>query len=221
MFNLGDIFPDFKADTTIGPMDFHDWLGEKWGILFSHPSDFTPVCTTELGRVANLMPEFEKRNVKVIALSCDNVGSHQKWIQIIVYYDHHLQGFPYPIIADEKRELAVELGMLDPVEKDKDGLPLTCRAVFVIDPHKRLRLSILYPATTGRNFDEILRAIDSLQLTDKNKVATPADWKSGGDCMVLPNLSEEEAKALFPKGFSVLNLPSGKPYLRVTPQPES
>lgn len=222
MVNLGDIFPNFKADTTIGAIQFHDWLGEKWGILFSHPSDFTPVCTTELGRVANLIPEFEKRNVKVIALSCDSVDSHQKWIQDIKSYAKYCgEGFPYPIIADEGREIAVELGMLDPVEKDKAGLPLTCRAVFVIDPDKKLRLSILYPATTGRNFDEILRAIDSLQLTEKNKVATPADWKAGGDCMVLPNLNEQEAKDLFPKGFSILNLPSGKPYLRITPQPSS
>nr|CAD7454970.1 unnamed protein product [Timema tahoe] len=212
-----------------------------WGILFSHPSDFTPVCTTELARVANLTPEFEKRGVKVIALSCDSVDSHNKWIKarlelcckinrwggaspvsvqdIKSYAERAEEGFPYPIIADESRALAVQLGMLDPVERDKDGLPLTCRAVFIVGPEKTLRLSILYPATTGRNFDEILRVVDALQLTDKNKVATPADWKRGGDCMVLPNLSEKEATSLFPKGFSVTNLPSGKPYLRVTPQP--
>nr|CAD7416453.1 unnamed protein product [Timema poppensis] len=195
-------------------------LSHRWGILFSHPSDFTPVCTTELARVANLIPEFEKRGVKVIALSCDSVDSHAKWIKDIKSYAGRAdEGFPYPIIADESRALAVQLGMLDPVERDKDGLPLTCRAVFIIGPEKTLRLSVLYPATTGRNFDEILRVVDALQLTDKNKVATPADWKRGGDCMVLPNLSEKEATSLFPKGFSVTNLPSGKPYLRVTPQP--
>lgn len=220
MLNLGDEFPNFKADTTIGPIQFHEWIGDSWAILFSHPSDFTPVCTTELGRVANLISEFEKRGVKVIALSCDSVESHKKWIQDIKSYAKHSgDGFPYPIIADENREIAVHLGMLDPVEKDKDGLPLTCRAVFVIGPGKKLRLSMLYPATTGRNFDEILRAVDSLQLTEKKNVATPADWKSGGECMVLPTLTDEEANELFPKGFFVINLPSGKPYLRFTPQP--
>nr|UZC36343.1 Per a 20 allergen [Periplaneta americana] len=220
MLNLGDEFPNFKADTTVGQIQFHDWIGDSWAILFSHPSDFTPVCTTELGRLANLTSEFEKRGVKIIALSCDPVDSHQKWIQDIKSYAKHSgEGFPYPIIADDSRKLAVNLGMLDPLEKDKDGLPLTCRAVFIIGPDKKLRLSMLYPATTGRNFDEILRVVDSLQLTETKKVATPADWKSGGTCMVLPTLKEEEANALFPKGFSVVNLPSGKPYLRITPQP--
>ncbi|XP_046999077.1 peroxiredoxin-6 [Schistocerca americana] len=220
MVNLGDEFPNFKVNTTIGTIQFHEWLGDSWGVLFSHPADFTPVCTTELARVANLMPEFEKRNVKVIALSCDSVESHSKWIEDIKSYGGHVADkFPYPIIADEGRDLAVQLGMLDPDERDKDGLPLTCRAVFVISPTKRLKLSILYPATTGRNFAEILRAIDSLQLTENKKVATPADWQSGGDCMVLPTLKEEEAASLFPKGISVKTLPSGKSYLRVTPQP--
>ncbi|XP_071452187.1 peroxiredoxin-6 [Hetaerina americana] len=220
MVNLGDTFPDFKAKTTVGDIQFHDWLGNKWGLLFSHPADFTPVCTTELGRVAKLIPEFQKRGVKVIALSCDSVESHKGWIEDIkIYARHGGEGFPYPIVADESRELAVQLGMLDPAEKDKDGLPLTCRAVFLIDPSKRLRFSILYPATTGRNFDEILRAVDSVQLTEKNKVATPADWKNGDDCMVLPGLSKEEATKLFPKGFTQIDLPSGKPYLRLTPQP--
>lgn len=220
MVNLGDEFPNFTADTTSGEIKFHDWLGNSWGILFSHPSDFTPVCTTELGRVAQLMPEFEKRKVKVIALSCDPVSSHQKWIDDIKSYAKiHTKDFPYPIIADESRHLAVQLGMLDPIEKDKDGLPLTCRAVFIVDPKKLLRLSILYPATTGRNFDEILRVIDSLQLTDTNKVATPVDWKQGDNCMVLPTVSAEEVKQLFPKGVSHIDMPSGKPYLRITPQP--
>ncbi|XP_067001488.1 peroxiredoxin-6 [Anabrus simplex] len=220
MVNLGDEFPNFKADTTIGPIQFHEWMGDSWAILFSHPADFTPVCTTELSRVASLVPQFEERGVKVIALSCDSVESHQKWIDDIKSYGKHTcEDFPFPIIADEGRTLAVQLGMLDPSEKDKDGLPLTCRAVFILGPDKRLRLSMLYPATTGRNFDEILRAVDSLQLTDNKKVATPADWKSGGDCMVLPTVKESEVASAFPKGFSVLTVPSGKKYLRVTPQP--
>lgn len=220
MVNLGDLFPDFKAQTTVGEIQFHNWLGDKWGILFSHPADFTPVCTTELSRVAELTAEFEKRNVKPIALSCNTVSTHEKWIDDIKSYGNYSKpSFPYPIIDDEGRKLAVTLGMLDPDEKDSDGLPLTCRAVFIIGPNKRLRLSMLYPATTGRNFDEILRVIDSLQLTDTKKVATPADWKAGGDCMVLPTVKEEEALSLFPKGITVMTMPSGKSYLRITPQP--
>ncbi|XP_075213457.1 peroxiredoxin 6a isoform X2 [Lycorma delicatula] len=191
-----------------------------WGILFSHPSDFTPVCTTELSRVAKLVPQFEERNVKPIALSCNSISSHLQWIDDIKSYGGlSIKNFPYPIIADESRDLAVLLGMLDPVEKDSDGLPLTCRSVFIIDSAKKLRLSILYPATTGRNFNEILRVIDSLLLTDKHKVATPVDWEKGGDCMVLPHIKSEEAKELFPKGFSSVIVPSGKAYIRITPQP--
>lgn len=220
MVNLGDEFPNFEARSTIGKIKFYDWLQASWGILFSHPSDFTPVCTTELARLINLVPEFEKRNFKIIALSCDSIDSHLKWIEDIkCYSEKTIDSFPYPIIADESRELAVTLGMIDPQEKDKDGLPLTCRAVFVIDPSKKLRLSILYPATTGRNFDEILRAIDSILLTETKKVATPADWKTGENCMVLPTVTNEAAATLFPKGFTVKKLPSGKEYLRITPQP--
>jgi len=220
MVNLGDVFPNFQAETTIGDINFHDWIGDSWGILFSHPADFTPVCTTELARVMKLLPQFSARNVKVIALSCDTVASHQKWTtDIKSYAGESAEGFPYPIIADEGRTLAVQLGMLDPMEKDANGLPLTCRAVFLVDTNKRLRMSILYPATSGRNFDEILRIIDSIQLTESNKVATPVDWKQGGDCMVLPTISNEEAKKLFPKGFTVKNVPSGKEYIRITPQP--
>ncbi|KAE8744429.1 Peroxiredoxin-6-like [Frankliniella occidentalis] len=220
MPNLGDEFPNFKADTTVGSIYFHEWLGESWGILFSHPSDFTPVCTTELAKVLKLLPEFTARNVKVIALSCDSVSSHKLWTEDIKSFAGvEVDGFPYPIIADEGRELAVQLGMLDPLEKDANGLPLTCRAVFLVDPNKKLRMSILYPATSGRNFDEILRIIDSIQLTEKKKVATPADWKKGGDCMVLPTLSTEAAKTLFPNGFTVTKVPSGKEYIRITPQP--
>ncbi|XP_054282518.1 peroxiredoxin-6 isoform X2 [Macrosteles quadrilineatus] len=192
----------------------------RWGILFSHPADYTPVCTTELGKAARLVPQFQKRNVKVIALSCNSVNSHKGWIEDIKSYSM-IQGdaFPYPIIDDESRDLAVRFDMIDPAEKDKDGLPLTCRAVFIIDPNKVLRLYFMYPATTGRNFDEILRVLDSLQLTDKYKVATPADWKQGQEVMVLPTVSEEEAKSLFPNGISTVLVPSGKKYLRETPQP--
>ncbi|KAH0618234.1 hypothetical protein JD844_017249 [Phrynosoma platyrhinos] len=191
-----------------------------WGILFSHPRDFTPVCTTELGRAAKLAPEFAKRNIKMIALSIDDVKDHLAWSKDINAYngDEATEKLPFPIIADSKRELAVQLGMLDPDERDKDGIPLTARVVFVFGPDKKLKLSILYPATTGRNFDEILRVVDSLQLTATKKVATPVDWKPGNEVMVIPSLPDEEAKKLFP-GVCTKKLPSGKNYLRFTPQP--
>ncbi|XP_073242975.1 peroxiredoxin-6-like [Porites lutea] len=221
MVKLGDKFPNFEADTSQGKIKFHDYIGENWAILFSHPADYTPVCTTELGCVANLASKFEKRGVKLIALSCDGVESHQGWIKDIVDYSKFGESeFPYPIIADEKRELAILLGMIDPDEKDAQGLPLTARAVFIIGPDKKLKLSLLYPATTGRNFDEILRVVDSLQLTATKKVATPADWKAGGDCMVLPTVKQEDVPKLFPKGVKVTKMPSGKSYMRFTPQPE-
>uniref|UniRef100_A0A2P2HWY7 1-Cys peroxiredoxin n=1 Tax=Hirondellea gigas TaxID=1518452 RepID=A0A2P2HWY7_9CRUS len=213
MVNLGDVFPDFEADTSAGHIKFHDWLGDSWAILFSHPADYTPVCTTELGKAAELAPEFEKRNCKMIALSCDGVDDHKGWIEDIKSYSK-LSEFPYQIIADEKRDLAVKLGMVDPDEKDKAGLPLTCRAVFIIKD-KKLKLSMLYPATTGRNFNEILRVLDSLQLTAREKCATPVDWQQGDACMVLPSLSAYEAKQLFPKHVHH-SVPSGKSYLRTT-----
>ncbi|XP_070531736.1 peroxiredoxin-6-like [Ptychodera flava] len=216
--NLGDEFPNFKASTSSGDIKFHDWLGGSWAILFSHPADYTPVCTTELGRVGHLVPEFQKRGVKLIALSCDGVESHKGWIEDIKAVSD-LKEFPYPIIADEKRELAVQFGMVDPDEKDAAGLPLTCRAVFIIGPDKKLKLSFLYPATTGRNFDEILRVVDSLQLTATKKVATPADWKQGEKCMVVPTVKAEDIPKLFPKGVEIKPVPSGKEYLRLTPQP--
>uniref|UniRef100_A0A8C9L8C1 Peroxiredoxin-6 n=13 Tax=Neognathae TaxID=8825 RepID=A0A8C9L8C1_PAVCR len=219
---LGDEAPNFEADTTQGPIRFHDFLGDSWGILFSHPRDFTPVCTTELGRAAKLAPEFSKRNVKMIALSIDSVPDHLAWSKDINAYngDQPVEKLPFPIIADKNRELAVKLGMLDPDERDKDGMPLTARVVFIFGPDKKLKLSILYPATTGRNFDEILRVVDSLQLTAYKKVATPVDWKCGDSVMVVPTLPDEEAKKLFPKGVFTKDLPSGKKYLRYTPQPE-
>uniref|UniRef100_UPI00398F31FC peroxiredoxin-6 n=1 Tax=Pristiophorus japonicus TaxID=55135 RepID=UPI00398F31FC len=219
--NLGDTFPNFVADTTEGTIKFHDWLGDSWGILCSHPADYTPVCTTELGCMAKLVPEFQKRKVKMIALSVDSVQDHHGWSQDINAFIEQppVQKLPFPIIADEKRELAVQLGMIDPAERNKEGLPLTARAVFVIGPDKKLKLSILYPATTGRNFNEILRVIDSLQLTACKKVATPVNWKAGEECMVLPNIPAEEAAKLFPKGIRTEKLPSSKSYLRFTPQP--
>ncbi|CAG5131927.1 unnamed protein product [Candidula unifasciata] len=220
MVHLGDLFPDFAADTSDGRIEsFHDWISDSWAMLFSHPADYTPVCTSELAKVVTMEEEFKKRNVKLIALSCDDVDSHRDWGKDVVEYSgcKH-EKLPYPIIADEKRELAVQLGMIDPNERSKDGLPLTARSVFIIGPDKRLKLSILYPATTGRNFTEILRAIDSLQLTATKKVATPVDWQQGDKCMVLPTLSQEEAIQLFPN-METLPLPSGKGYLRLTPQP--
>ncbi|XP_059157694.1 peroxiredoxin-6-like [Physella acuta] len=221
MVKLGDVFPNFSADTSEGKIEkFHDWIGSSWAILFSHPADYTPVCTTELARVVNLEPEFKRRDVKLIALSCDDVTSHIGWGKdVLEYAGCSASKLPYPIIADEKRELAVELGMIDPDEKTKEGLPLTARAVFIIGPDKKLKLSILYPATTGRNFNEILRVIDSLQLTATRKVATPVDWQNGDKCMVIPSVSKEEAEQLFPD-HEVRTLPSGKEYLRLTTQPK-
>lgn len=221
MVNLGDEFPNFNADTTAGKIVLHNWIGDSWCIFFSHPNAFTPVCTTELGRVAQLIPEFSKRNCKVIGYSCDAVDDQIKWIEDIKAYSKvDSDDFPFPIIADASRSMAVQLGMLDPAEKNKDGLPVTCRAVYIIDTDKKLRLSILYPATTGRNFSEILRVLDSLQLTDQKKVATPVDWKAGDNCMVLPTLSDEEARALFPDGWKTVDVPSSLEYIRITPQPK-
>jgi len=214
---LGDVFPNFEADTTVGKIKFHDFLGDSWGVLFSHPRDFTPVCTTELARAAKASDEFKKRNVKMIALSIDSVEDHISWSKdVCAVGGEETDQLPFPVIADHKRELSVLLGMLDPDELDKDGMPLTARCVFIIGPDKRMKLSILYPATTGRNFDEILRVIDSLQLTAQKKVATPVDWKPGDKCMVIPSLSDAEAAALFPNGVTTKEVPSGKKYLRYT-----
>jgi len=214
--NLGDEIPNFEADSTTGRLKLHDWLDNSWAVLFSHPRDYTPVCTTELGRVVQLEHEFTKRGVKLIALSCDSVEDHKDWSKDIQAYVGVSGNFPYPIIADPDRLIAKQLGMIDPDEIDNKGMPLTCRAVFVIGPDRRLKLSILYPATTGRNFDEILRAIDSLQLTARQKVATPVDWMPGMKCMVVPTLSADDAKKLFPN-LEVKEVPSGKQYLRFTP----
>ncbi len=206
---LGDIVPDFTQDSTEGPIHFHDWLGSSWGILFSHPKDFTPVCTTELGYTAKLKPEFDKRNVKVLALSVDSVDSHEAWVGDIA----ETQGtaINYPILADVDRKVSGLYGMIHPNANDT----LTVRSVFIVDPNKKLRLSLTYPASTGRNFDEILRVIDSLQLTDGYSVATPVNWKDGEDVIIVPSLQDPAVIAQkFPKGFKAL-----KPYLRLTSQP--
>ncbi|XP_056384000.1 peroxiredoxin-6 [Hyla sarda] len=219
---LGDVFPDFEADTTIGHIKFHEFLGDSWGVLFSHPRDYTPVCTTELGRAAKMAPEFKKRNVRMIALSIDSVPDHLGWSKDINSYncEEPKETLPFPIIADPKRDLAVMLGMLDPDEKDNEGMPVTARCVFIIGPDKKMKLSILYPATTGRNFDEILRVVDSLQLTAHHNVATPVDWKPGDRVMVPPNVPEAEASKIFTCGVFTKDLPSGRKYLRYTAQPK-
>ena len=206
---LGDTAPDFSADTTMGPIRFHDWIGDSWCVLFSHPKDFTPVCTTELGYVAKLGPEFRQRNVRVIGLSVDSVQSHKGWAADIE--ETQAAKLDYPIIADPDRKVANLYGMMHPAHDEV----YTVRTVFVIDPKKKVRLMITYPQTTGRNFDEILRVIDSLQLTDKFSVATPVNWKPGQDVIIVPSISDQDAKARFPAGWKAL-----KPYLRLTPQPK-
>ncbi len=205
---LGDTAPDFKADTTEGSIQFHDWIGDGWAVLFSHPKDFTPVCTTELGAVAKLKSEFDKRSVKVVGLSVDKVGDHEKWSKDI----EETQGVAvnFPLIDDASRKVSDLYDMIHP-EADNT---MTVRSVFVIGPDKKVKLTITYPASTGRNFDEILRVIDSLQLTANYQVATPVNWKDGDDVIIVPSVSNEEAEKKFPKGFKEV-----KPYLRVTPQP--
>jgi alkyl hydroperoxide reductase subunit AhpC len=207
--HIGSIAPDFEQDSSEGNIKFYDYLGDKWGVLFSHPADFTPVCTTELGRVARLKSEFDKRNVKVIALSVDPVSSHKGWIGDIE--ETQSVKLNYPILADADRKVAKLYDMIHPEANDTQ----TVRSVFVIDPKKKIRLVFTYPASTGRNFDEILRVIDSLQLTDGYSVATPVDWRDGGDCVIVPSLKDPEVlKQKFPKGWKEV-----KPYLRLTPQP--
>ena len=215
---IGDTAPDFTASTTEGELRFHDWIGDSWAVLFSHPKDFTPVCTTELGYMAKLKPEFDKRNTKIIGLSVDPVENHEKWAKDI----EETQGSAvnYPMIGDETLEIAKVYNML-PAETGggSEGRTavdnLTVRTVFVIGPDKKIKLMLTYPMSTGRNFDELLRVIDSCQLTAKHSVATPVNWKHGEDCIIVPAVSDEDAKAKFPKGWKAL-----KPYLRITPQPD-
>ncbi len=208
MLRIGDIAPNFKVDTSSGEVDFYEYLGDSWGVLFSHPADYTPVCTTELGTTARLKPEFDKRNVKVMALSVDSAESHRGWIKDINETQDVEVNFP--IIADESKEVAEAYGMMHP----NASATLTVRSLFVIAPDKTVKLIISYPASTGRNFQEILRVIDSLQLTAYHSVATPADWKDGEDVVVSPAIKTEDIPAKFPKGFTEI-----KPYLRMTPQP--
>ncbi len=205
---LGDIAPDFTAETTEGTVNFHEWLGDSWGVLFSHPKDYTPVCTTELGMAAKLKPEFDKRGVKIIGLSVDPLGSHEGWAKDIKETQGSAVNFP--MIADHDKKVADLYDMIHPNASDT----ATVRSVFIIDPQKKIRMTMTYPASAGRNFDEILRIIDSLQLTSNYSVATPVNWKDGDDCIIVPAVSDEDAKEKFPKGFKTI-----KPYLRVTPQP--
>jgi alkyl hydroperoxide reductase subunit AhpC len=207
---LGDIAPDFTAESTQGTIEFHKWLGNGWAVFFSHPKDYTPVCTTELGDAARKSAEFKKRGVKVVALSVDPLDSHKGWINDI--NETQQVTVDYPIIADPDRRVANLYGMIHPKALDS----FTVRTVFIIDPNKKIRLMMTYPAPTGRNFDEILRVIDALQLTDSHSVATPVNWKQGGDCIILPSVKDpEELKKKFPKGYKEL-----RPYLRLTPQPD-
>lgn len=210
ILQLGDDAPDFAAQTTEGDIRFHDWLGGSWGVLFSHPKDFTPVCTTELGEVARLKPDFDRRNVKVIGLSVDPLDAHRGWAGDIA--ETQGQTLNFPLIADPDRKVSDLYGMIHPHADDT----ATVRSVFVVDPKKKIRLVLTYPASTGRNFVEILRAIDSLQLTDGYSVATPVNWKWGEDCIVVASMSDEDAQAQFPKGFKRV-----KSYLRITPQPNA
>jgi alkyl hydroperoxide reductase subunit AhpC len=205
---LGDLAPNFVAETTEGEIDFHEYIGDGWGVLFSHPADYTPVCTTELGAVAKLKSEFEKRNVKVLALSVDGLVDHAAWIKDINETQHTTVNFP--LIADEDRKVAELYDMIHPNASEK----ATVRSVFVIGPDKKIKLIISYPASTGRNFDELLRVIDSLQLTANYSVATPANWKQGEDVVISPSIKDEDIPAKFPKGHTKI-----KPYLRTTPQP--
>jgi alkyl hydroperoxide reductase subunit AhpC len=215
---LGDTAPDFEAETTEGKISFHEWLGDSWGVLFSHPKDFTPVCTTELGYMARIKPDFDRRNVKIIGLSVDPTDRHADWAKDIEETQGHAPN--YPMIGDVDFNVSKLYGMLpaavegDPLERTPADNQ-TVRNVFVIGPDKKIKLILVYPMTTGRNFDEVLRVIDSLQLTAKHKVATPVDWKQGNDVIIVPSVNDNDAKALFPNGWKTL-----KPYLRVVPQPK-
>lgn len=206
---LGDPAPDFEAETTEGSIKFHEWMEDDWAVLFSHPADFTPVCTTELGEVARLKPEFEKRSVKVIGLSVDPLEDHRAWAGDIAETQGHALNFP--LIADADRNVANLYGMIHPQADDT----FTVRSVFIVGPDKKLKLTLTYPASTGRNFEEILRVIDSLQLTADHSVATPVNWQQGDDVIIVPSLSDEEARDKFPRGWKTV-----KPYLRVTRQPQ-
>jgi len=208
VLRLGDVVPNFQATTTEGEIDFYQWMGDGWTVLFSHPKDYTPVCTTELGYMSKIKSEFDKRGVKIIALSVDPIDSHKGWVKDI--NETQNTSVSYPIVADSDKKVALLYDMIHPNASEN----FTVRSVFVIGPDKKLKLSITYPASTGRNFDELLRVIDSLQLTAKYSVATPVNWKNGEDCIIVPAVTNEEADKKFPKGYKII-----KPYLRTTPQP--
>ena len=216
---IGELAPDFEADTTQGPIKFHEWIGDSWAVLFSHPKDFTPVCTTELGYMARLKPEFDKRNTKIIGLSVDPVDNHKRWAIDIKETQGHEPN--YPMIGDTTLEISKKFGMLPAeIEGGCDGRTAadnqTVRNVFVIGPDKKIKLIIAYPMSTGRNFDEVLRVLDSMQLTAKHKVGTPVNWKQGEDVIILPSVSDEDAKKTYPQGWK-----APRPYLRIVPQPKS
>ena len=212
MLKINSMCPDFEAKTSEGDISFHEWLGDSWGVLFSHPKDFTPVCSTELSRTAALKPEFDKRNCKIIGLSVDSVSEHTSWESDIADVCSNFNGAPinFPLIADKDKKIAELYGMIHPAELDN----LTIRSVFIIGPDKKVKLMMTYPASTGRNFNEILRALDSIKLTADYKVATPVDWKNGDDCIIVPNVDDIKAKELFPNGWNAL-----KPYLRIVSDP--
>jgi len=215
---LGDTAPDFEAETTDGRISFHEWLGDSWGVVFSHPKDFTPVCTTELGYMAKIAPEFERRNVKVIGLSVDPMEKHEKWLEDIA--DTQGAAPEYPIIADEDFNVSKLYGMLPATTSGDPGTRTpadnqTVRNVFVVGPDKKIKLILVYPMTTGRNFDEVLRVIDSLQLTAEHRVATPVNWKQGEDVIIAGSVSDDEAKEIYPEGWE-----SPRPYIRIVPQPQ-
>lgn len=227
VLRLGNIVPDFEADTTMGPIHWHEWIDGSWTVLFSHPADFTPVCTTEIGRMAIKHKYLASKGVKVAALSCNALGEHETWLSDIVAHCENKVTIDFPMIADPTREIAVKYGMIDPEMKDNMGLPLTCRAVFVIGPDKKLKLSLNYPASVGRNMDEVVRVVDALMLSAEQSVATPANWPNNheeqgmkGWVFLLPTVTKEDAEAHFPQ-HKVCPVPSGLEYLRLTPLPET
>lgn len=217
---LGDTFPNFDAE-ALGAVKFnlYNYLEDNWGLFFSHPSDFTPICTTELSEAAKLNKVFHQKKCRLVGFSCNDLSSHKEWAKDIMALGGLSGEVPFPIVCDHDRHLATELGIMDPKEKDSQGLPLTCRAAFFINPQKKIKAIILYPATVGRSFKEILRVLDALQLTENHPVATPVEWQAGGNCCILPELSERDIKEKFPKGHETRELPSGKAYLKITPDP--
>ncbi|KAK6930338.1 Peroxiredoxin, C-terminal [Dillenia turbinata] len=211
---LGDTIPNLEVDTTQGKIKLHDYIGDTWVILFSHPADFTPVCTTELSKMAAYAEEFDKRGIKLLGLSCDDAQSHSEWTRDVEAYGQCK--VTYPIIADPDRKIIHELNMVDPDEKDPNGNQLPSRALHIVGPDKKIKLSFLYPGCTGRNMDEVVRVLDSLQKASKHKVATPCNWKPGDKVVISPSVSDEEAEKMFPQGFETIDLPSKKGYLRFT-----